>query len=161
MKFICSTPQLNQAIANVSLAVSPKSTLPALEGILVTARGGTLTLVGYNLELGITVTLPAKIEEEGEVVIPAKLFSEIIRKTASDEILLSCDQRFLVEIKGGVSEFTILGMSAMEFPELPTVGDGDAVALPQNKLRSMVGQTLFAVAQNDAKPVHTGCLFQL
>ena len=138
MKFTCSTAQLNQAIANVSLAVSPKSTLPALEGILVTARGKTLTLVGYNLELGITSTLPAKIEEEGEVVIPAKLFSEIIRKTASDEILLSCDQRFLVEIKGGVSEFTILGMSPLEFPELPTVGEGEAVSLPQDKLRSMV-----------------------
>jgi len=159
MKFTCSTAQLNQAVANVSLAVSPKSTLPALEGILITAKRGVLTLVGYNLELGITSTLPAQIEEEGEVVIPAKLFAEIIRKTASEEISLSCDQRFLVEIKGGVSEFTILGMSALEFPELPTVGEGEAVSLPQNKLRSMVDQTLFAVAQNDAKPVHTGCLF--
>lgn len=90
-----------------------------------------------------------------------RYFYEIVRKTASDEIQISCDQRFLVEIKGGVSEFTILGMSGMEFPELPTVGDGEAVSLPQNKLRSMVDQTLFAVAQNDAKPVHTGCLFLL
>lgn len=161
MKFSCSTQALGQAIANVSLAVSPKSTLPALEGILVTAGAGTLTLVGYNLELGITSTLPARVEEEGQVVIPSKLFSEIVRKTASDEIQISCDQRFLVEIKGGVSEFTILGMSGMEFPELPTVGDGEATSLPQNKLRSMVDQTLFAVAQNDAKPVHTGCLFLL
>ena len=161
MKFVCATDLLGQAIANVSLAVSPKSTLPALEGILVTAKKGLLTLVGYNLELGITTTLEAKVEEEGEVVIPAKLFSEIVRKTDSEEIQLSCDPRFLVEIRGGVSEFTILGMSGLEFPELPSVGDGDSVALPQNKLRSMVDQTLFAVAQNDAKPVHTGCLFLL
>lgn len=160
MKFTCSTAQLNQAIANVSLAVSPKSTLPALEGILLTAKNGILTLVGYNLELGITSTLPARIEEEGEVVVPSKL-SEIVRKTASEEITLSCDKRFMVEIKGGVFESTILGMSALEFPELPTVGEGEAVSLPQNKLRSMVNQTLFAVAQNDAKPVHTGCLFRL
>ena len=161
MKFSCETQALGQTISNVSLAVSPKSTLSALEGILVTARGETLTLVGYNLELGITATLPARVEEEGQVVIPAKLFSEIVRKTASPQIELSCDQRFLVEIKGGVSQFTILGMSAMEFPELPAVGDGDAVSLPQNKLRSMVDQTIFAVAQSDAKPVHTGCLFLL
>ncbi len=161
MKFTCSTSQLSQAIANVSLAVSPKSTLPALEGILVTAKKDSLTLIGYNLELGITSNLPAKTIEEGEVVIPAKLFSEIVRKTASDEIQLSCDQRFLVEIKGGVSEFTILGMAPLEFPELPSLGEGESVLLPQNKLRSMVDQTLFAVAQNDAKPVHTGCLFLL
>lgn len=161
MKFSCETQALGQTIANVSLAVSPKSTLASLEGILVTARDKTLTLVGYNLELGITATLPAKVDEEGQVVIPCKLFSEIVRKTASPEIEISCDQRFLVEIRGGVSEFTILGMSALEFPELPAVGDGDTVSLPQNKLRSMVDQTLFAVAQNDAKPVHTGCLFVL
>ena len=161
MKFSCETQALGQTIANVSLAVSPKSALSALEGILVTAKDKTLTLVGYNLELGITGTLPAKVEEEGQVVIPAKLFSEIVRKTASQEIEISCDQRYLVEIRGGVSEFTILGMSALEFPELPAVGDGDAVSLPQDKLRSMVDQTIFAVAQNDAKPVHTGCLFLL
>ncbi len=161
MKFTCSTASLSQAIARVSLAVSPKSTLPALEGILVTAKNNTLTLVGYNLELGITATLSAQVQEEGSIAIPAKLFSEIVRKTVSDEIAISCDQRFLVEIKGGVSEFTILGMSSMDFPELPTVGDGESVSIPENKLRSMVDQTLFAVAQNDAKPVHTGCLFLL
>ena len=161
IKFVCSTAELNQAIANVSLAVSPKSTLPALEGILITAKGGSLTLEGYNLELGITSVLPAKIEEEGEVVVPTKTFSEIVRKVASDEILFSCDARFQIEIRGGVYESTILGMSAMEFPELPTIGEGEAVSLPQNKLRSMVDQTLFAVAQNDAKPIHTGCLFLL
>ena len=161
MKFTCSTASLNQAIARVSLAVSPKSTLPALEGILVTAKNNTLTLVGYNLELGITATLPAQVQEEGSIAIPAKLFSEIVRKTVSDEISISCDQRLLVEIKGGVSEFTILGISSMDFPELPTVGDGESVSIPENKLRSMVDQTLFAVAQNDAKPVHTGCLFLL
>lgn len=161
MKFICETQALGQTIANVSLAVSPKSTLASLEGILVTAKDKTLTLVGYNLELGITAALPAKVEEEGQVVIPAKLFSEIVRKTASQEIQISCDQRFLVEIRGGVSEFTILGMSPLEFPDLPNLGEGEAVSLPQNKLRSMVDQTIFAVAQNDAKPVHTGCLFFL
>lgn len=161
MKFSCETQALGQTIANVSLAVSPKSTLAALEGILVTAKDNTVTLVGYNLELGITAALPAKVEEEGQVVIPARLFSEIVRKTASPQIEISCDRRFLVEIQGGVSQFTILGVSALEFPELPNLGGGDTAALPQNKLRSMVDQTIFAVAQNDAKPVHTGCLFLL
>ncbi|MEA5010873.1 MAG: DNA polymerase III subunit beta [Angelakisella sp.] len=162
MKFTCNTALLNTAIMNVSLAVSPKSSLVALEGILVEARGGRIRLVGYNLELGITTGVDARVWEEGEVVIPAKLFSEIVRKTNSDEIVVSCDSRFLVEITGGVSHFTILGMSALEFPELPSVGDeASAVTLPQNKLRSMIDQTLFAVATSDAKPVHTGCLFNL
>ncbi|MEG2073518.1 MAG: DNA polymerase III subunit beta [Angelakisella sp.] len=161
MKFYCNTSFLNQAIMNVSLAVAQKSGLPALEGILVSAKGNTVKMVGYNLELGITTSIEARVTEEGEVVIPAKLFSEIIRKTDSDEIVISCDPRFLVEITGGVSQFTILGMSALEFPELPTVSDASAVSLTQNKLHSMIDQTIFAVSTSDAKPVHTGSLFVL
>lgn len=162
MKFSCNTDLLSKAIANVSLAVSPKSNLTALEGILVQAHANVITLMGYNLELGITTSIPATIEETGEVIIPAKLFSEIIRKTESEEISIYADSRFLVEIKAGVSQFTILGMSPLEFPELPNVGEDTAILkLPQNTLRSMISQTIFAVATTDAKPVHTGCLFNL
>ena len=162
MKFLCKTDLLNKAIMNVSLAVAPKSSLVALEGILIRAQGSQISLVGYNLELGITTSVEAKVADEGEVVIPAKLFSEIVRKIESEEITISCDSRFLVEITGGVSQFTILGMSSLEFPELPSVGEeAAAVTLPRNKLGSMIDQTLFAVATSDAKPVHTGCLFHL
>lgn len=161
MKFFCNTALLNQAIMNVSLAVAPKSGLPALEGILVKARDGIVRLVGYNLELGISTSVEARVIEDGEVVIPAKLLSEIVRKTDSEEMMISCDPRFLVEITGGVSQFTILGMSALEFPELPTVGDGISVSITQNKVRSMINQTIFAVSTSDAKPVHTGSLFVL
>lgn len=160
MKFCSSTSVLNQAIANVSLAVAPKSGLQALEGILLIAKNNSVKLVGYNLELGITTTIDARVAEDGEVVIPAKLFSEIVRKTDSDEITISCDNRFLVEIKGGASEFTILGMSSLEFPELPSVTGGQPSAkLTQKSLYSMIDQVLFAVSTNDAKPVHTGVLF--
>ena len=161
MKFSCNTQTLNQAIMNVTLAVSQKSGLPALEGILVRAKDGLVRMVGYNLELGITTTIQTRVAEDGEVVIPAKLFSEIVRKIDSDEVSISCDPRFLVEINGGVSQFTILGMSALEFPELPAVGDGVGVTLGRKTLSSMIDQTLFAVSTSDAKPVHTGCLFVL
>lgn len=161
MKFYCNTSLLSQAIMNVSLAVSQKSGLPALEGILVRAKDGNVKLVGYNLELGISTGLEARITEEGEVVIPAKLFSEIVRKIDGDEITISCDPRFLVEITGGVSQFTILGMSALEFPELPSVSDAMSLQITQDKVRSMINQTLFAVSNSDAKPVHTGALFAL
>lgn len=161
MKFNCKTTTLNQAIMNVSLAVSPKSSLPALEGILIRAQDGCVKMIGYNLELGISTSLEARVTEEGEVVIPAKLFSEIVRKTDSEDISICCDPRFLVEINGGVSQFTILGMSALEFPELPSVGDALGMTLGQSKLRAMIDQTIFAVSTSDAKPVHTGSLFVL
>ena len=161
MKFTCSTEALNQAIMNVSLAVSPKSSLVALEGISISASDSSLSLAGYNLEMGITSRIEAKIIENGSVVIPAKIFSDIVKKTASETIEISCDSRFMVEIQGGVSHFTIPGTPPFEFPELPSVEGGESMRISQGKLASMIDQTLFAVAVSDAKPVHTGCLFLL
>lgn len=161
MKFTCNTGLMNQNIANVMLAVSQKSTLLALEGILVRAAGSEVTLVGYNLDMGITASLEARVLEEGEVIIPAKVFSDIIRKVESEDITITADQRCLVEITGGVSQFTILGMSSEEFPELPSVGEASGFVMPMEKLASMIDMTRYAIATSDAKPVQTGCLFEL
>ena len=74
---------------------------------------------------------------------------------------MSCDERFNTTIRSGISEFTIMGISATEYPELPSVSDGVGFTLPQNTLKSMIRQTLFAVAQTDARPVHTGSQFEI
>ena len=85
MKFSCEKALLMNAVATASRTVSPKSSIPALEGLLVEATD-TLRLTGYNLETGITVTVPAEIKETGTYIFPARLFSEIIRKLP-DEIV--------------------------------------------------------------------------
>lgn len=161
MKFTCNSTLLNQNITNVLLAVSPKSTLLALEGILVRAAGSEISLIGYNLEMGITASMEARVVEEGEVIIPAKVFSDIVRKVESGDITISADSRCLVEITGGVSQFTILGMTSEEFPELPSVGEASGFTMSMETLASMMDMTRYAIAQTDAKPVQTGCLFEL
>lgn len=161
MKIVCDKQELSAAISKVSLAVAPKSSLLALEGILLRAVGNQLHLTGYDLELGISTVIEAKVSEEGEVVLSAKLFSDIIRRMPSDSVSLSSDAKMLTEIKGGVAEYTILGLPASEFPELPSLAETVAVSLPQNTLASMINQTLFAIATTDSKPVHTGSLFDL
>ena len=70
-------------------------------------------------------------------------------------------QRLLTEIRGGGAEFTILGMDAADYPELPGLGDAESLTLPQHALKSMIEQTQFAISQNDTKPVHTGSLFDV
>lgn len=161
MKIKCDKQQLSAAIMSVSYAVSPKSSLTALEGILLTAGNGKLQLTGYDLELGITTSIDADVYEEGQVILQAKLFADIVRRMPGESVSLSCDQKLLCELRGGVAQFTILGLDPQEFPELPQVGDASAVTLPQRVLSSMLGQVLFAVATTDAKPVHTGALFVL
>lgn len=161
MKFTCNTQALTDAVNNVQRGVSAKATLPTLEGILLRAGGASLYLAGYDLELGITTTIEASVVEAGEAVIPAKFLGEIVRRLPGDMLTMSVDDKQNVLIVSGRSEFTIMGLDPTEYPELPTVEDGIGLALPQNVLRSMIRQTLFAVAQTNARPTQTGVLFEL
>lgn len=159
MKFSCEKALLSTAVAITSRAVAAKSSIPAMEGILIEA-GSQLRLTGYNLETGIQATVPAEIRERGSLVLSARLFGEIVRKMPDDVVVFS-SEGYMVNIKCGLSEFNILGTDPEEFPELPTVDQQNALVLPQPVLRSMISQTLFAVSDNESRPVHTGSLFDV
>ena len=159
MKFSCEKALLQAAISTTSRAVSPKSSIPALEGILLEA-GSDLRLTGYNLETGIRTIVPADIREEGTLVLGARLFGEIVRKLP-DDIVTFQSENYMVNIKCGMSEFNILGSDPEEFPELPTVEYQNSLILPQSRLKAMISQTLFAVSDNESRPIHTGSLFEV
>ena len=159
MKFSCEKALLQAAISTTSRAVSPKSSSPALEGILLEA-GNDLRLTGYNLETGIRTIVPADIREEGTLVLGARLFGEIVRKLP-DDIVTFQSENYMVNIKCGMSEFNILGTDPEEFPELPTVEYQNSLILPQSRLKAMISQTLFAVSDNESRPIHTGSLFEV
>ena len=159
MKFSCEKALLQTAISTTSRAVSPKSSIPALEGILLEA-GSDLRLTGYNLETGIRTIVPADIREEGTLVLGARLFGEIVRKLP-DDIVTFQSENYMVNIKCGMSEFNILGTDPEEFPELPTVEYQNSLILPQSRLKAMISQTLFAVSDNESRPIHTGSLFEV
>lgn len=159
MKFSCEKALLQAAISTTSRAVSPKSSIPALEGILLEA-GSDLRLTGYNLETGIRTIVPADIREEGTLVLGARLFGEIVRKLPDDIVTFQVEN-YMVNIKCGMSEFNILGTDPEEFPELPTVEYQNSLILPQSRLKAMISQTLFAVSDNESRPIHTGSLFEV
>lgn len=161
MKFKCDKGMLTEAVMNVSRVIPSKSSVPALEGIQIKAYKESLLLTGYDMEAGITTSIPAEIKEEGEIVISARLFSDMLRKMAGDEVSVSVGDKYLTNIKSGLTEFTILGSPSDEYPELPEIEEGSGVSLPQHVLKSMIDQTLFAVAATDTKPVHTGSLFDM
>ena len=159
MKFSCEKALLSAAVAVTSRAVAVKSSIPAMEGILIEA-GNQLRLTGYNLETGIQATVPAEVKEKGSLVLSARLFGEIVRKMPDDMVVFSSNG-YMVNVKCGLSEFNILGTDPEEFPELPSVDQVNAITLSQSTMRSMISQTLFAVSDNESRPVHTGSLFDL
>ena len=161
MKVICKKETLVQAVTNVSRAVSSKSTVPALEGILLQTTANGLYVAGYDLSMGITTEIEARVEESGGAVLSAKFFSDAVRRMPVEEIVITCDEKQLTQISSGPSQFTVLAMSAADYPELPAVPDEQMLTLDKELLRNMIDQTIFAVATGDTKPVHTGSLFDI
>jgi len=162
MNILCNKVELLEAVSNVQRAVSTKASLPALEGILLRAQGSTLYLAGFDMELGITTTIPAQVKEPGEIVLSARMFGDIVRKMPSETLSLQSDSKYNTVIRGDVTEFAIMGMSAADYPDIPSVEDGASVTLSQPVIKSMVRQTIFAVAApNDPRPIYTGTLFEM
>ena len=162
MKFICSAEKLYACCQNVQRAVSSKTTIPALEGILIRAQEGQLLLTGYDLEMGIQTAMEANILEEGAIVLNARVFCEILRRVPGDSIELESDARCLAGIVCGEYSCRINGQSPEEYPELPSITGGSPLLVPQAVLKDMIRQTIFAVAVNpDTKPVHTGVKFEV
>ena len=161
MNIVCDKALLSSAIDGVSKAVTLRSSIPALEGILLKAEGFQLTLTGYDLEMGITTTIEANVRQAGEIVLSAKLLGDMVRRLPSGEVSIYTNESGNATIKGGVAEFDILAMSASDYPDLPTPGADHTLTIKAGMLRSMIEKTLYAVSQDDKKPAHTGELFAI
>lgn len=161
MKFSCNTTILAEACNIVQRGVSQKSTIPSTEGIFIQAKNSCLTLTGYDLEVGITTSIDCSTQTEGSIVVNAKLFCDILRKLPAATVTVTVDTHNLCKISSGESEFSLVGIPANDYPELPTVSGGIPFAVKQGVLRDMVKQTIFAVAVQDIKPVHKGIKFEV
>lgn len=163
MKFTCERNALNEALNIVSKAASQKSTIPALEGILLEIKEeGIVHLSSYDLSIAISYELEAENTEAGKVILSSKLFGDIIRKLPSCPVTVEIDNKsLLTTIQGANSNFTITGMDTDNFPELPDVLSEDGFILTYNDFRTMVRQTIFACSITDLKPILTGVLFEL
>lgn len=160
MKFRCEKYLLQNACAIASRAAASKSPIPTLEGLLLTA-GADLRITGYDLKEGIYTDIAAEISEPGSIVVGARLFGEMIRRLPDGIVTISVDERNNVNVKCGKSDFHFMGYDADEYPEMPNVDGLNNVSLPQQILRSMINQTIFAVATSDVRPIYTGTLFEI
>lgn len=160
MKFSCDKYLLQQAIAVASRAAASKSPIPALEGLLIDASS-IVKITGYDLKKGIYTKVEADIDECGTIVVGARLFGEIIRRIPDGIVTVTTDTKYNVNVKCGRSEFNFIGLSAEDYPEIPAVEGLNTITLPQTVLKSMINQTLFAVATNDIRPIYTGTLFEV
>ena len=161
MKISCLRTDLANAVSNVSRAVSTKAAIPALEGVLIKAYGDSLNISGYNLEIGITTDIDATIQAEGEIVVSAKLFLDIVKRLPEEVVMIETDERMVTYITCGHVDYQIVGMSSVEYPDLPSFEQTDIITVNAKTLRDMIRQTVYAVSENNAKPIYTGSLFEI
>ncbi len=160
MKFSCEKYLLLAAVNTASRSAAAKSPIPALEGLLIEA-GADVKVTGYDLKKGIYTRFPADVSEPGAIVLGAKIFGEIVRSLPDGIVTVSCSANFAVTIRCEASLFNIMGSDAEEYPELPTVDTEKTIALPQRQLGQMIRETIFAVSDNESRPVYTGELFDI
>jgi DNA polymerase III subunit beta len=168
MKVGCQQEQLAKGLSIVGRAVSTKTTLPVLQNILLatdnTPEGTRLKLAATNLEISITVWVPAQIMEEGEVTVPARLLTEFVNSLSNQgkesTVVMSLDPATLaLHVKGGRFEANIKGIAAEDFPSLPTGGgNGNRAEIKAHDLRQAVNHVAFAASNDETRPVLTGLL---
>ena len=160
MRFTCEKSMLVGGLNIAGRTVAQKSSLSAIEGILCRAGDG-LCLTGYNVETAISYLIPADVSDPGECILPARLFGDIVRRLPEGPVTVVVDESFKVSIRAGYASFTISAESADDYPDLPDVNTGKSIRIPQNALKNMISSTIFAVSENQARPIHTGVKFEV
>ena len=161
MKFICEKEKLLKAINSVVKGAASKTTMPILEGILIQTNDNEIKLTTYDLEIGIEYIIESNVEEQGNTVVNAIMFSEIIRKLPDTEISITLNNNNLLVIECEGSLYKLATMNPDEFPELPKINIENSVELDQKNLKSMIRKTIFAVSIEENRPIFTGCLFEI
>ncbi len=162
MKFYCDTEKLNSALNMVSRAVEINSVSPHMQGVLFIAEGGSLTLKGNNMETGIETTIPSNVAESGRAVMNCKMICDIVKRLPKDVVEIALNEKNNILINCINSDYTIMGLSADEYPDIPEIDSDKRISISSSVLKDMINKTIFAVSTNpdEIRRVLKGSLFE-
>ncbi|KSU88002.1 MULTISPECIES: DNA polymerase III subunit beta [Priestia] len=164
MKCKIQKDYLVQSVQDVMKAVSSRTTIPILTGIKIVTTEEGVTLTGSDSDISIESFIPkeedgkeiVEIEKTGSVVLPARFFSEIVKKLPKEVVELDVQNLFLTIIRSGKAEFNLNGLDAEEYPHLPQIEENNVFRIPTDLLKNMIRQTVFAVSTSETRPILTG-----
>jgi DNA polymerase III subunit beta len=161
MKLTISKDQIINGLQAVQNIVSTRTTLPILSNVLLRAEGNRLELTATDLDVTISSLVEAGVQRPGATTLPVKRFFGIVRELSSPSIELDVDEKQACVITAGPSYYKINGLAAEEFPPLPRFAEKKRVQIPQEKLRSMLRKTSFAISTDETRFVLNGIFFSL
>ncbi len=157
MRVTCLQENLSRGLALVSRAVATRSTLPVLSNVLLQSEDGGLRLSGMNQQLAMSVWLGASVEDDGAITVPARLLSDFVAQLPEGPVtLVSDDETDSLSVASGRFQAKLKGLSAEDFPPIPTTGDEREVDLATDLLGDVIGQVVTAAATDDSRPVLAG-----
>jgi DNA polymerase-3 subunit beta len=158
MKLSIARGELLDSLAVVTKALSSRTTLPILSGILLTAMGDKVVLQSTDLEVSIKHTVGANVEEAGSAVLPGRLLAEVVRSLPEAAVKIETASFDQVKVTCGTASFSLRSLSADDFPKFPEVSPGKKVTVPTSILQSLVRKVGRAVSRDEARPILTGVL---
>lgn len=163
MKLTILQENLSQALSQVSRVTVSRGQLPILANVVLKTEGGRLKLSATNLEIGINAWVGAKVEKEGEISVPAKVFSELVALLPKEPVSLELEKDQL-KVSTSSQKTKILGMGTQDFPKVPSLKkvvkkEGKLVFKPK-RLKSIVSRVSFAAAIDETRPILTGVLVE-
>ena len=157
MKIIFNRTEISTAVAPLMCAVSGKSTLSTIEGILIEARmPDTCIMTTYDLEKGVRITVEAKVLEEGSYIINAQKFMQTLRVMDGEEVTLTVDDKLSACIFSGRSSHKMNALAGADFPTIPDLVSDRSFIIGQSVVKKMLGQVSFAMGVNDQRMVLNG-----
>ncbi|MEW9105926.1 DNA polymerase III subunit beta [Paenibacillus sp.] len=169
MKLSILKNELNEAIQNVSKAISSRTTIPILSGIKVDVTFQGVTLTASDTDISIQTFIPVEddrqtivqVERPGSVVLPAKFFVEIIKKLPSQDVEIEVKEHFQTFLRSGTTDIQMVGLDPEEYPVLPSIEENQVITVNGDLLKTMIKQTAFAISSNETTPILTGVLWNL
>lgn len=161
MKIICSQPSLNKALTTVQKAITNRTTIPILKGILIeTTENNTIKLTATDSEICIEKECECIVEESGSLVVSSKLFTEMIRKLPDEDITIE-EKEGTINIKCRKYRSDIVALPSEEFPSVSRIEEDEKTVLNKDSFRSMIRRTSFAASTDESRGVLTGVLITL
>lgn len=159
MKFTISKESFLGAINQVQHVVSSRTTLAILSNVLLKAKDGVLELTTTDLDVGVTCTVPAEVDEAGATTLPARRLATIVRELPAEQIEVKVDEKNVASIRSGPSFFKVLGLTSEEFPALPRFDEAREFKIEQQLLRDCLRKTSYAISTDETRYVLNGILF--
>ena len=159
LKLTCSRDELNQRLAVVSRALSTRTTVQILAGVMLGAAGGRLELAATDMELSLRTSVEAGVDDEGSVVVPGRLLLELARLLPDSEVSIEHRaEEGVARIDCGSASYRLHTYNAEDFPRLPELDTAQTFAVDREALLETIGRVARSASRDESRPVLTGIL---